>query len=115
MPSSRTAAFWIALWCFASTVAAQPMARHLAPGERYEWMIRASHTDEILIAAGDSLDIVLLRVRCKAYDCWGANSVSVTPRWRVGATDVARVYPLAEGKWYFGRGVAGARLLALRP
>jgi hypothetical protein len=78
-------------------------------------MIRASHTDAILIAAGDSLDIVLLRVRCKAYDCWGANTISVAPRWRLGATDVATVYPLAEGMWHFGRGVAGARLVARRP
>jgi hypothetical protein len=78
-------------------------------------MIRASHTDEILIAAGDSLDIVLLRIRCKVNDCWGANTVSVVPSWHVGATDIARVSPLAEGKWSFGRGVAGARLLALRP
>ena len=111
----RTVPLWPALLCFASTLAAQPMARHLQPGERYEWMIRASHTDEILIAAGDSLDIVLLRVRCKAYDCWGANTVRVGPHWRTGTTDVARVTPLAEGRWYFGRAVAGARLLALRP
>jgi hypothetical protein len=111
----RMVPFWPGLLCFASTLAAQPMPRHLQPGERYEWMIRASHTDEILIAAGDSLDIVLLRVRCKANDCWGANSISVTPRWRVGATEVARVNPLAEGRWYFGRAVAGARLSGLRP
>src|SRR5215218_9790733 len=116
MQGFRTGPVWLALLlCSASPLAAQPRGQDLAPGERYEWMIRASHTDAILIAAGDSLDIVLLRLRCKAYDCYGANTISVAPRWRVGATDVARVHPLAEGMWYFGRGVAGARLLALRP
>ena len=115
MQSFPTAPIWLALLCSASPLAAQPRGIDLAPGERYEWMIRASHTDAILIAADDSLDIVLLRLRCKAYKCYGANTISVAPRWRVGATEVARAYPLPEGMWYFGRGVAGARLLALRP
>jgi hypothetical protein len=98
-----------------------PRSPTLGPEERYVWYIRASHTDALLMAAGDSVDVVLLRSRCGAYSghgrtgCWDANTIDVSPGWHVTADGVARVRPLPEGAWRFGRGTAGARLHALRP
>ena len=102
-----------------SVAIAQPKGP-LGPGEHYQWSIRASHSDEILLAVGDSLDVVLLRDRCGAdaghgmKGCWGANDVSVTPKWNVAAGRVARVRSLPAGSWRFGPGAAGARIHALR-
>jgi hypothetical protein len=70
---------------------------------------------------GDSVDIVLLRDRCGAdaghgqKGCWDASTISVVPRWRVEASNVARVRTLSSGAWEFGRGTTGARIYGLRP
>ena len=107
--------------CVGRTAPAQRTSPTLGPEERYVWSIRASHADELLLAVGDSVDVVLLRDRCGGdaghgmKGCWDASTVDVAPRWRVAGSGVARVRPLPEGSWIFGRGAAGARLYALRP
>jgi hypothetical protein len=107
--------------CVGRSAPAQPESPRLGPEERYFWSIRASHSDELLLPVGDSVDLVLLRERCGAdaghglKGCWDASTVQVAPRWRVAAGGIARVRPLPEGSWIFGRGAAGARLYALRP
>ena len=107
--------------CVGRIAPAQPESPTLGPEERYVWSIRASHADELLLPVGDSVDVVLLRDRCGAdaghglKGCWDASTVDVAPRWQVAASGVARVRPLPEGSWIFGRGTAGARLYALRP
>lgn len=98
-----------------------PMTPALGPGERYSWSIRASHANPLVVAVGDSVDVVLLRDRCGAdaghglKGCWDASTVRVRPRWRVTAADVARAGALPAGSWIFGDGTAGARIHALRP
>jgi hypothetical protein len=101
---------------------AQPVrGSPLGSEELYSWSIRASHTDELLLATGDSVDIVLLRYRCGAdaghgsKGCWDANTVQVMPRWAVSRSDVAQVRSLPSGAWRFGPGAAGARVYARRP
>ena len=103
------------------TLPAQSSTKELGPGERYAWTIRATHADAILIAVGDSVDIVLLRDRCgvpiwdRRRACVDANTVRATPRWLIGAREVAHVRPLESGSWIFGQGAAGARIVAVRP
>jgi len=111
-----------AFLCIGSSVLAQPVrGSALGPGESYVWSIRASHSDELLIAAGDSVDVVLLRDRCGAdaghglKGCWDASTVHAAPQWTVSAGRVARVRALATGAWRFGPGTAGARIYAMRP
>jgi hypothetical protein len=107
--------------CVGRSAPAQPESPSLGPEERYVWSIRASHSDELLLPVGDSVDLVLLRDRCGAdaghgfKGCWDASTVQVAPRWRVASSSIASVRPLREGSWIFGRGTAGARLYALRP
>jgi hypothetical protein len=92
----------------------------LAAGESYVWTVRAAHTDEILLAAGDSLDVVLLRDRCGVpvghgmRGCVPANPADVRARWAVPPGDPAAVRPLPAGRWYFGAGAAGARIYGRR-
>lgn len=114
--------FTAALLCMGPPLVAQPArGSPLGPGESYVWSIRASHTDEILLAVGDSVDVVLLRDRCGAdaghgqKGCWDASTIQVAPKWEVPARAVARVRALPAGSWRFGRGTAGARIYAVRP
>jgi hypothetical protein len=111
----RTVVVWLALSCHAFTLPAQARSKDLEPGESYDWMIRTEHASANLLAVGDSVDIVLLRLRCKGYACWGANTVRVAPRWQIESSQIASVRPLAQGRWMFGLGTAGARILALQP
>ena len=93
--------------CVRRVAPAQPEPPTLGPEEHYAWSIRASHSDELLLPAGDSVDIVLLRDRCGAdaghglKGCWDASTIDVTPKWQVGGRGVARVRPLPEGSWIF--------------
>jgi hypothetical protein len=118
----RLAVLIVAILCTASTLAAQPKrGSPLGPEERYTWSIRASHTDDILLAVGDSLDVVLLRDRCGAdagqgqKGCWDASTIQVKPKWTVSKSGVARVHALATGSWLFGPGTAGARIYGVGP
>ena len=118
----RLAVLIVAILCTASTLAAQPKrGSPLGPEERYTWSIRASHTDDILLAVGDSLDVVLLRDRCGAdagqgqKGCWDASTIQVKPKWTVSKSGVARVHALATGSWFFGPGTAGARIYGVGP
>ncbi|MFL5617180.1 MAG: hypothetical protein ACJ79A_02155 [Gemmatimonadaceae bacterium] len=115
MGSFRTLLVWLALLCDAFSLSAQPGSKDPGSKETYAWMIRTEHATANLLAVGDSVDIVLLRLRCNGYGCWRANTVSVVPRWLIGAPEVARARPLAKGSWMFGPGTAGARIVALRP
>lgn len=118
----RLAVLIVAALCTGSTLAAQPKrGSPLGPEERYTWSIRASHTDDILLAVGDSLDVVLLRDRCGAdagqgqKGCWDASTIQVKPKWTVSKSGVARVHALATGSWLFGPGTAGARIYGVGP
>jgi hypothetical protein len=121
MHSSRLSALIVIASCLGASASAQPTSPVLGPEEAYFWNIRASHADEILIAVGDSLEIVLLRDRCGAdaghgqKGCWDASTVTVRPEWKIEPRGIARVRTLPQGKWRFGRGTAGARLYGLRP
>jgi hypothetical protein len=121
MHTSRLSIVIVIASCLGASAAAQPSTPVLGPEEAYFWNIRASHADEILIAVGDSLDIVLLRARCGAdaghgqKGCWDASTVTVRPQWMVEPRGVARVRALRHGEWRFGRGAAGARLYGLSP
>jgi hypothetical protein len=122
MNLSRRPVFTAALLCFGATLSAQPTrGSPLGPGESYSWSIRAWHTDDLLVAVGDSVDVVLLRDRCGAdaghgqKGCWDASTVQVGPKWTVPARGVARVRALPAGSWRFGPGTAGARVYAIRP
>src|SRR5580765_5654236 len=96
----------ILLW-MGPVVAAQPVrGSPLGPGETYVWSIRASHSDELLLAVGDSVDVVLLRDRCGAdaghgqKGCWDASTIRITPDWKVSARgSIARVRALPKGSW----------------
>src|SRR5689334_17284959 len=99
MQSFRVVLVWLALVCAASSLSAQSESNDLGPGETYTWMIRTEHATANLLAVGDSVDIVLLRLRCKGYACWGANTDSVVPHWLIEAPAVAHVQPLAKGSW----------------
>jgi hypothetical protein len=98
-----------------------PTSPTLGPGESYRWSIRASHANRLVVAVGDSVDVVLLRHRCGAdaghgqKGCWDASTVRVAPRWEVPAGKVAQARALPTGSWRFGAGTAGARIHALRP
>jgi hypothetical protein len=118
----RVAVVAAALSSIGPTLAAQPKrGSPLGPEESYTWSIRASHAYELLIAVGDSVDVVLLRDRCGAYSghgskgCWDASTVQVVPKWDVVGRGDARVRPLPTGSWRFGPGTAGARLYGVRP
>jgi hypothetical protein len=111
----------VLLW-MGPVVAAQPVrGSPLGPGETYDWSIRAWHSDELLLAVGDSVDVVLLRDRCGAdaghgrKGCWDASTIRIAPRWRVSARGIARVRALPEGSWRFGPGTAGARIYGTNP
>ena len=115
------AVYVLAYLYLAAPVCAQPVrGSPLGPGESYAWSIRASHADELRLAEGDSVDVVLLRDRCGAdaghglKGCWDANTVQVAPHWTVSRDNVAHVRRLASGAWLFGAGAAGARLYATR-
>src|SRR4051812_4912862 len=111
----------VSLACVGRSAPARPPSPPLGPEETYAWSIRASHADELLLAVGDSVDVVLLRDRCGAdagagqKGCWDASTGRVVPRWRVTPPAVAGVRALPVGSWVFGRGMAGARLYARRP
>jgi hypothetical protein len=85
------------------------------------WEIRAEHPDGILIAAGDSLDVVLLAWRCRTslrYEesgCWGVRTTIANARWTLEDTSLAHARPLPTGRWFAGPGAAGGRVHALRP
>ena len=87
----------------------------------FHWEVRAEHTDEVLIAAGDSLDVVLLRWRCifsmryEESGCFGANTTTVKARWTLDDTLLARARSLTTGNWRPGPAPAGGRVYALRP
>src|SRR5687768_16234694 len=100
MRIGRAALIGIVLSCASSVAAAQPRTKELGPEETYVWAIRAAHSDEILIAVGDSVDVVLLRDHCGAgaghgqKGCWDASTVRVAPRWTIGTPAVARIRAL---------------------
>jgi hypothetical protein len=117
----RLLMFTAALVSTGSTLFAQPKrGSPLGPEESYRWSIRASHADEVRLAVGDSVDVVLLRDRCGAdaghgqKGCWDASTVQVAPKWNVTVRGVARVRALPTGSWRFGPGSAGARIYAMR-
>src|SRR5688572_33180332 len=62
-------------------------ATSLPEGQFYAYQLRAAHSDEIMLAVGDSQDVVLLRSTCGVPSghgmtaCYGANNVAMTPRW----------------------------------
>ena len=85
------------------------------------WEIRAEHPFEILIAAGDSLDVVLLAWRCREslrYEergCFGVRTTVAGVRWTLDDTTRGRARTLPTGRWFAGPGAAGGRVYALRP
>jgi hypothetical protein len=99
--------------------------RQAEPGEperpNFSWGIRAEHTDAILLAVGDSLDLVLLRYRCGLpvgrgmKGCFAASTIRVPARWTLDDPGLADARPLPSGHWRFGAGTAGARLYAKAP
>jgi hypothetical protein len=107
--------------CLVSTINAHVPTGALGPRESYSWGIRASHAGELLIAVGDSVDIVLLRDRCREDaghgdgGCWDASTLDVIPLWKIDLPAIARVRGISKKTWRFGRGSAGARLYGLQP
>jgi hypothetical protein len=107
--------------CLSSEITAQPPTGALGPRESYVWGIRADHADELLIAVGDSVDIVLLRDRCREdaglgdAGCWDASTIRVSPKWSVANSAIVRVRAISKRSWRFGRGTAGARLYGVSP
>jgi hypothetical protein len=107
--------------CARRPSAANSASESLPVGQTYAWQIRAEHTDEILVAIGDSLDVVLLRDRCGVpaghgqTGCYDASSVRVAPEWIFDDPGLSEVRALPEGRWYFGPGAAGARVYGRRP
>lgn len=66
--SAALAAFLLTLSTGLST-RSTPIASadpRLGPTDYFVWDLRASHTDDIVLAVGDSVDVVVLRDRCVA-------------------------------------------------
>lgn len=83
----------------------------------FTWDVRAAHTDEPVLAVGDSLDIALLRYRNRTVGIFEDHNIRPNVRWEswdiAGLSPLLAVAALAEGRWRLGPTVAGARIRAL--
>jgi hypothetical protein len=90
--------------------------RNAAPifGDTLAYMIRAEHPDHLWLAVGDTLNAVLLRLRCKNHWC-SSMPGDVATEWSLLGPAVAALSPVSKPRWWIGHAAAEVRLVARAP
>jgi hypothetical protein len=83
-------------------------------GDTLSYMIRAEHPDHLWLAVGDTLDAVLLRLRCQDNWC-RSRPGDVATEWSLEGPAVTALSPVSNPRWWIGHAAAEVRLVGRAP